>query len=163
MKSFYFYIHREISGLDGVWKVGKAMTPYSAVRARQKFMWNKFSLDYLYFGNPKHIDRLENKIKIMFYHYSAKFLQNGSAQTEILKIDISDLLATVNFLIKENNWQIKLIELKKPYSASNSGECPLNIPSEAYSHSFLARKAEAEFGPDPDTSNFYSLLEAYNL
>ena len=61
--SHFLYIHKDLSNVAGVWKVGVAMTPYSAVRARQKFCWNKFHLDYLYFGLPWHVKFLEKTIK----------------------------------------------------------------------------------------------------
>ncbi len=79
--SFFLYLHKDLSGHPDVWKLGKAMTPYSAVRARQKFMWEKFGLDYLYFGRPSHIDCLEEIVKTNLFSFSATNLLGESAQT----------------------------------------------------------------------------------
>ena len=163
MKSFFFYIHKELRETKDIWKVGKAMTPYSAVRARQKYMWDTFCLDYLYFGNPKHIDRLEGKIKQLLYFNSAKYIKGGNAQTEIFQININDLLTTVDEQIEINKWQVKRLAFDKPYSASNSGSCPLNIPGESISHEYLCNLAEDTFGQDPDHANFYFFLKSYKL
>ena len=163
MKSFFFYVHKELGGIENIWKIGKGMTPYSVVRARQKFLWNKFCLDYLYFGNPKHIDRLEDKVKQLLYFNSAKYIKGGSCQTEIFQIDINNLLATIDEQIEINKWQIKRLDLDKPYSASNSGLCPLKIPGESISHEYLCNLAEETFGKDPDHANFYFFLKSYDL
>ena len=58
-KSFILYIHNDLSG-DPDWKkIGKAMTPYSAVRSRQKNCSKKFYLNHIFIGDPCHINVLE--------------------------------------------------------------------------------------------------------
>ena len=61
-----------MSGTPNVWKVGVTKTPYSAVRARQKFTWKKFGLEYLYFGRPSDVAWLEQQLKNHFKSCSGK-------------------------------------------------------------------------------------------
>ena len=153
-KSYFFYIHREIQGIPDVWKAGKSITPYSAVRARQKFCWNTFSLDYLWFGRPKHIDILEDRVKYHFNYCSAK----GDARTELFNIDIDTLLKYVSYVINEYNLDVKIVELEQPYSSANSGNCPLSIPPEGYHNATLDARLELEFGPDSSEKLFNNLF-----
>jgi hypothetical protein len=134
-----------MSNVAGVWKVGVAMTPYSAVRARQKFCWNKFHLDYLYFGLPGHVTYLEKYIKHRFSHLTGKQAQGTSANTEMIKIDIEILLQEIKKVILEQNLKIHQLILPEPYSAANSGHCPFGIPSEVYATEWLENKAEEFF------------------
>ena len=143
--SHFLYIHKDLSNVAGVWKVGVAMTPYSAVRARQKFCWNKFHLDYLYFGLPGHVRSLEKIIKRRFEHLTGKQSQGTSANTEMIKIDIEILLKEIEGTIEEHGFAIHQLELTEPYSAAKSGDCPFGIPSEVYAGEWLQKKAKAFF------------------
>jgi len=134
-----------MTNVAGVWKVGVAMTPYSAVRARQKFCWNKFHLDYLYFGLPGHVKYLEKCVKHRFNHLTGKQTQGTSANTEMIKIDIKILLKEINEIITEENLKIHQLELPEPYSAAKSGNCPFGIPSEIYASEWLQNKAKHLF------------------
>lgn len=146
MKSFFLYIHKDLSGVNGVWKIGKAMTPYSAVRARQKFCWNKFELDYLFFGDPNDIDALERYLKNKFYTLSSKQLTNNGASTELFQIDIDIILTTITRQIELCCLNVKQVTLAEKYSAANSGQCPISIPSEQHSRCYLNKMLENEFG-----------------
>jgi hypothetical protein len=161
-KSFFFYIHDDLNG-DSNWKkIGVAMTPYSAVRARQKFCSKEFSLNHVYFGAPRDIGRLESKIKQALIYKSGKYLNNISSQTEMFKIPEEELLTTINNIITSSNLLITKCELEQPYSAANSGNCPFGIPSEQYSHSFLADKVFHKWGLDIRTmqiNEFNSLFD----
>jgi hypothetical protein len=143
--SHFLYIHKDLSNVAGVWKVGIAMTPYSAVRARQKFCWNKFHLDYLYFGLPGHIAWLEKRIKNKFRHLTGKQTQGTGANTEMIQIDIDILLKEIQQEIQERDLKIRKLELPEPYSAANSGHCPFGIPSELYASEWLQDKATHYF------------------
>ena len=143
--SHFLYIHKDLSNVAGVWKVGVAMTPYSAVRARQKFCWNKFHLDYLYFGLPGHVKFLEKTIKYRFNHLTGKQAQGTSANTEMIKIDIDILLKETEKIIEERNLKIHQLELAEPYSAAKSGDCPFGIPSEVYATDWLRTKTKHFF------------------
>jgi len=146
MKSFFLYIHKDLSGVNGVWKIGKAMTPYSAVRARQKFCWNKFELDYLFFGDPIDIDALERYLKNKFHSLSSKRLTKNGASTELFQINIDIILKTITRQIELCCLNVKQVLLAEKYSAANSGQCPIGIPSEQYSHYYLNKMLEKEFG-----------------
>ena len=143
--SHFLYIHKDLSGVDGVWKVGITMTPYSAVRARQKFCWNKFYLDYLYFGLPGHVKILESIVKQRFAHLTGKQTQGTSANTEMIQIDIDRLLKEITSIIKDWNLKIHRLQLDEPYGAANSGHCPFGIPSELHASQWLQEKAKNFF------------------
>ena len=144
--SHFLYIHKDLSSVKGVWKVGVAMTPYSAVRARQKFCWNKFSLDYLYFGLPSHIALIEKLLKRRFSHLTGKALQDNGANTEMIKIDIERLLNEVKNIVNQHNLKVHQLELEEPYSAAKSSDCPFGIPSEQYATWYLNQRAKDFFG-----------------
>lgn len=146
MKSFFFYIHKDLGNEPDVWKTGIGMTPYSVVRARQKFIWRQFVLEHLWFGNPEHINFLEHRVKEIFEKQSGNYLHNYGTQTEIFKAPIADLLDAVEFIIEKYELQVELVALKTPYSASSSGKCPLGIPSEANSFDHLTAKVGEKFG-----------------
>ena len=144
--SHFLYIHKDMTNVEGVWKVGVAMTPYSAVRSRQKFCWNKFSLDYLYFGVPEHVLFIERTIKNYFVGLSGKEVKGFGAQTEMFKIDIDVLKKYINSLIKEYALQVQELVLSEPYSAAKSSECPFGIPSEKQATYWLNKKIKDTYG-----------------
>jgi len=136
-KSFILYIHNDLSG-DPDWKkIGKAMTPYSAVRSRQKNCSKKFYLNHIFLGDPCHIDVLEESFKRTCYTLSGTHINQISGQTEIFKMSEEAILDHLLGIIEKYNLRVKKIELDTPYSACNSGECPLQIPSEANSYAYL--------------------------
>jgi hypothetical protein len=146
--SHFLYIHKDMSGTPDVWKPGIAMLPYSAVRARQKFTWNQFELNYLFFGRPRNIVFLENSIKSYFSHCSGKTLQGFGGQTELFQVKEQDLLLYIRTTIQQHDLAIKEVLLEKPYTASNSEQCPFNCPPEAYARSWCDQKAVELFGQD---------------
>lgn len=166
--SHFLYVHKDLTGISGVWKIGQAITPYSAVRARQKFCWQQFGLDYLWFGFPGHIDFLEEVLKKKFRDCSGQHLQNFGTQTEIFKIDINFLRKEISDIIKEHNLCVRELILDTPYVASNSGQCPFKIPSEKEAYYWLTKKALEAWPDEADrvhervyitTNNFNRLFE----
>jgi len=149
-KSFFFYIHDDLSG-DPDWKKsGIGMTPYSVVRSRQKFCSKKFQLNHLYFGNPNHISFLESKFKKMFYKKSGTAINGISSQTELFKMTELEIIVATNTIIRDHQLHIRKLELNDPYSATNSGECPFKIPSEATSYFYLRDLVIKQWGKFSD-------------
>ena len=145
-KSFFLYLHDDLSG-DPEWKkLGKGMTPYSVVRARQKFCSKRFELTQLWFGHPSHINHLEELFKKRFYRNSGAFVNSISAQTEMFKMSAVAIVYNVNKMIVDNKLQVGLVKLDTPYSASNSGNCPFKIPSENKSHDHLSDLIHSQYG-----------------
>jgi len=144
--SHFLYLHQDLSGTPNVWKVGKAITPYSAVRARQKFCWKQFGLDYLYIGVPEDISNLEQWIKDDLKEYSGKHLKGFGTQTELFNIEINKLLRHINNIIVDEELKVKQVLLTEKYTASSSGNCPFGIPSESLAHYWLEDKIIAMFG-----------------
>ena len=146
MKSFFWYMHDDLSG-DPDWKkCGIGMTPYSVVRARQKFCSKQFSLNHLYFGNPHHIYFLESEFKKSNYKKSGSHINEISSQTELFKMSELEILVAIDKIITDNNLHVSKLELPKPYSAANSGECPFDIPSETVSYDYLKHKITKSWG-----------------
>ena len=146
--SHFLYIHKDMSGTPDIWKPGIAILPYSAVRARQKFTWKQFELNYLFFGRPRNIIFLEKTIKSHFSHCSGKALQGFGGQTELFQVKEEDLLLYIRATIQQYNLAIKEVLLETPYTASNSGQCPFNCPTEAHAESWCSKKAIELFGED---------------
>lgn len=146
--SHFLYIHKDMSGTPDIWKPGIAMLPYSAVRARQKFTWNQFELNYLFFGRPRQIVFLEKKIKSHFSYCSGKALQGFGGQTELFQVQEKELLSFVRGTIQRYDLAVKEVLLEKPYTASNSGQCPFGCPTEAYAESWCDKKSVELFGKD---------------
>ena len=144
--SHFFYIHKPVCGTPGVSKVGIAITPYSAVRLRQRVMAQRFSLDYVYFGRKHHIRKLEKGIKDQLSHK----LLGGSAQTELFEIPTDIMRKFVHSYISSNNLDVKEVVLESPYSATNSGQCPLQLPSEKYVNNYLENMIKEQFGSEYD-------------
>ncbi len=147
-KSFFLYIHKSLCKTPNAWKIGKGMTPYSVVRARQKYQWEKFSLDHLYWGRPEHIDILESSIKDSLNQYSGTVLNNMAAQTELFMIDVDKIIENIDRIIKGKCLHAEVIELEEPYSASKSSNCPLWIPGESISHIDLSERVSYRWGPN---------------
>lgn len=145
--SFFLYLHEDLSSEPDVWKLGKAMTPYSAVRARQKYMWKTFKLDHLYLGRPKHINILEENLKNELSYCSATSLLRNGCQTELFQISVEQLLTQINDVIKSLGLDVVKIDIPY-YSASRSSDCPLGIPSESKSYYHLSNIINNEFGED---------------
>jgi hypothetical protein len=144
--SHFLYIHKDLTNVPDAWKVGKTMTPYSAVRARQKFCWNQFGLQHLYFGFKTHITFIEDRVKQQFYPWSGKTIQKFGTQTEMFKVDVDHLLTFIDGLIVEQNLKVRKIEMEGDYIASNSGSCPFGIPAEAYAENWARLKCLEIFG-----------------
>lgn len=146
--SHFFYIHQDLSG-DPDWnKAGVSITPYSAVRARQKFCSKEFTLDHLYFGRSRHIHRLESIVKERYKHLSGKTL-TGRGQTELFNVDQLSLTKFINQTIEDLGLHIQKVELEKPYSASNAGNCPFKVPSESSVWQWAENLVEDRWGKDP--------------
>lgn len=146
--SHFLYIHKDLSG-DPDWnKAGVSITPYSAVRARQKFCSKEFSLDHLYFGRERHIHQLETLVKERFSHVTGKAL-TGRGQTELFNVPQKTLVKFINETIDSESFHIQKVELKKPYSASNATSCPFNVPSESSVWRWAQNLVETQWGKDP--------------
>ena len=144
--SHYLYLHKDLAEHEDVWKAGITITPYSAVRSRQRFSWKQFGLDYLFFGRPDDIKALEAGIKKKFNRLSGKKLNGIGTQTELFCIKIESLLAFINTAIATYDLDIVEIKLEQPYTASSSGRCPFGVPSDTEAGYFLDRLCEEKFG-----------------
>jgi hypothetical protein len=159
MSSFFLYIHDDLSG-DSNWKkIGKSMTPYSAVRARQKYCSKVFHLNHIWFGDPTDINFLEESIKNNLHTVSAKNL-NGVSATELFKIKETELVKQINQTIDDYGLQVWKQDLDKPYSASKSSECPFKIPSERDSYYHLKKILKEH---KPKTIQKKNLQQSKNL
>lgn len=143
--SHWFYIHKDLSNTPNVYKVGIALAPYSAVRARQKFCWQKFGLQHLYFGGELSIQRLEELVKKRFLYSSGKHKNGFGTQTELFEVKLETLLKYIEDKIADDKLNIIKINLESDYTASNSSNCPLGIPTEKYAGSWADKKFKEIF------------------
>jgi hypothetical protein len=146
--SHFLYIHKDLSG-DPDWnKAGVSVTPYTAVRTRQKFCSKEFALDHLYFGRERHIHYLESSIKERFGRVTGKVLTDRG-QTELFNVSQEVLVKFIKETIEERALHIQKVELKKPYNAFNAGNCPFNVPSESSVWYWAEKLVEKHWGSDP--------------
>lgn len=124
----FFYIHADLSGAPDVWKIGITISPYTAVRQRQKYMSEPFEIPYLYIGTGVDIAKLEDHLKCTLGSLGCG--SKNDAQTELFKINISQLLQLIAETIKSKSLNVFSVRLASPYTAANSGSCPLGLPSE---------------------------------
>lgn len=128
--SNFLYIHKDMSG-DPSWnKVGISITPYSAVRSRQKNCSKEFTLDHLYFGRAGHIERLESILKDTYRSLTGKVI-TGRGQTELFNLAQDTLVEIINETIVKKKFDIFKVALKNPYSASKASDCPFDVPGES--------------------------------
>ena len=147
--SHFLYVHKDLSGSADWNKVGQALAPYSAVRLRQRFCSEEFSLDHLYFGRERHIERLEYLVKERYSHLSGKAL-TGRNQTELFKVPQASMVEFIDATIEEYKLDINKVKLSTPYSAGSSGNCPLGIPSEKEVWSWAQKLVKQHWGEDPE-------------
>lgn len=140
-KSFFLYIYGDLCGNIEYNKLGVGMTPYSVLRSRQKSCSERISLDYLLFGLPDQILFLEDKFKKKYNHLTGTILNSIPSQTELFKMKKEDMFNSIMEFNDEYKLNIVFLNMPVPYSAVNSGECPLGIPSERKSFEFLIEKA----------------------
>ena len=148
--SHFLYAHKDVSGHENVWKIGVTLTPYSAVRSRQKVCWDQFGLDYLWFGNPYHIEFIENEVKKKFKYCSGKELLGFGTQTEMFQIEFEQISDYISTLINVYELAVKAVEMDAPYTATSSGKCPFGIPSEISARHWLDQRFQTLFN-DNDT------------
>lgn len=155
--SHFLYGHKDLTGEKDVWKVGKAMTPWSAVRLRQRLCWNTIGLEYLFFGRKKHIEFLESKVK-KFFNYKSGTQLAGKCRTELFKVPEDALFGYIRNLIKEHNLHVQEIRLDKSYTATSAGDCPFGVPQEEYAARWCEDLVEQRWGKDATLKHFESLF-----
>ena len=155
--SHFLYGHKDLTGVKDVWKIGIVMTPWSAVRLRQRHCWNTVSLDYLFFGRKRHIKRLEDRVKEHFKYQSGSTLA-GACRTELFQVSEEELFAYIRDQIKKDDLHVQEIVLETPYTASSAGQCPFKIPREDLAARWCENLVEERWGKDPIRVQFESLF-----
>jgi hypothetical protein len=145
MSSHFYYIHKDVGGNSDFWKPGVTVHPSNVVRGIQRKQSSKFVIDHLYFGRPADIARLESYIKHVYKNVSGKKLFEWGNQTELFKVDINDLLNTIQDVLLRTDLKIVKIPLKKPYHGLNTKTCDLKLPGENEGW-YFEQKANQLFG-----------------
>jgi hypothetical protein len=140
MKSYVLYLHPAICGTPDHWKAGKSITPYSAVRLRQRHMVKLFSLSKIWFGDPYNIDWLESQVHSYF---KGPEIDRGNG--EIVQGTLDQIETYINNQIKTANLNIVRLDIEGGYSARNAGQCPFGFPGEADVHSWAEDQIEQLF------------------
>lgn len=159
---YILYIHPSLCGTPNWWKVGQAITPYSAVRVRQRFMVAPFEIPNIWFGRSADIETLENAVTKKF-----PGTEKGGGNTEMVNCTLSELTSFINDYITEKNGNnqflsdqaaLDIIELPldAPYTATNSSNCPFGFPSEKNIHEWAAQECDNFFGTKANPSMIYT-------
>ena len=142
--SYWFYLHPELSGRTNYWKAGKSLTPYSAVRSRQRFLVDDFYLSAVWFGHPTDIAKLE---KLVHGLYSPRGQsQLGSSRGELIYYDPkeqdSSLEARVEQIIYSYNLSVQRMFTgdSRGYHATNSSQCCFGCWQEKDAHEWSRRR-----------------------
>jgi hypothetical protein len=143
--SHWYYIHRDVAGDKKFWKPGVTVHPSNVVRGIQRKQSKKFVIDHLYFGRPRDIYHLESYVKLHYKEISGKALLEWGNQTELFKVNINELLETINKAILEAGLEVKKVPLKKPYHGTNTKTCDLKLPGENEGW-FFEQKVDELFG-----------------
>jgi hypothetical protein len=160
--SHFYYIHKDVGGDPDFYKPGVTVHPSNVVRGIQRKQSKKFVIDHLYFGRPSHIYQLESCIKDYYKSVSGKALLEWGNQTELFKVDIEELLATVDSVIKGCEFNIVKIPLKEPYHGTNQKTCPLNLPGEG-DRWYFDQKVDELFGYTSQRTKIAPTRTAKNL
>jgi len=162
MSSHWYYIHKDISGSKDFWKPGVTLHPSNVVRGIQRKQSTKFMIDHLYFGRPKDIARLEDYVKFVYKDVSGKKLFEWGNQTELFKVEIEDLLETINDMILKTGLQVTKIPLASPYYGTNTTNCDLRLPGES-EHWYFEQKANSLFGFKSQRTHHFPTHTIQNL
>ena len=142
--SYWLYIHPELSNKENYWKVGKSLTPYSAVRSRQRFLVDDFYLTAVWFGHPDDIALLEAEIHRMFRPVVWNKL--GSSRGELVYFnpehETETLEQTIDAVITVNEYRVRRIVAPSPrgYHATNASQCPYGCAQEKDAHKWSRAK-----------------------
>lgn len=136
--SYWLYMHPELQGKQHYWKVGKALTPYSAVRARQRFLVDDFYLTALWFGHPDDVATVESIVHSLYRpKYDSKL---GSCRGELVYYNPTEqgstLESAIQLIITLRHASLKRMSTGNPlgYHATNSGQCVFNCVQEKDAH-----------------------------
>lgn len=160
--SHWYYIHKDIGGDPEFWKPGVTCHPSNVVRGIQRKQSQKFVIDHLYFGRPRDIYHLESYIKQVYKNVSGKALFEWGNQTELFKVNIYDLLNSINDTILRTGLQIKKVPLKVSYHGTNTSNCNLRLPGENESW-YFEQKANALFGYKSQRTQVFPTRTIENL
>ena len=150
--SYWLYIHPELTGKPNYWKVGKSLTPYSAVRSRQRYLVDDFYLTAVWFGHPDDIAELERAIHSIWRPADDKKL--GSSRGELIyykeedsSSSSSSLEMFIEQMIYSRNSRVKRMYTGNPkgYHATNAGQCCFESDQEKYAHEWSKRKLKELF------------------
>jgi hypothetical protein len=105
---------------------------------------------------------LESYIKHVYKNVSGKALFEWGNQTELFKVDIHDLLNSVNEMITTIGLQIVKVPLSTPYHGTNTSNCDLRLPGEKESW-YFEQKANALFGYKSQRTQVFPTRTIENL
>ena len=165
--SHFYYIHKDVGGDPDFYKPGITVHPSNVVRGIQRKQSQKFVIDHLYFGRPSHICYLEKSIKERYRSVSGKVLLEWGNQTELFKVNIEDLLASVDYVINFSRFGTRLdivkIPLKEPYYGTNQSTCSLRLPVGERDGWYFDQKVNELFGYTSQRTKIAPTRTAENL
>jgi hypothetical protein len=160
--SHFYYIHRDVGGDPEFQKPGITVHPSNVVRGIQRKQSKKFVIDHLYFGRHGDILLLEEKIKMLYKKVSGKVLLEWGNQTELFKVNMEDLVESVNMVITRLDLDIVKIPLAEPYHGTNQSTCSLKIPFGERDGWYFYNRALELFGPEDQRTRIASTCPVMN-
>lgn len=145
--SYWLYIHPELSQKDHYWKVGRSLTPYSAVRSRQRYLIDDFYLTAVWFGKPDDIARLETTVQSIYKPLDSP----GTGRRELIYYNPNEqhhsLETAIDVIIYGHKLKVVRRYTGNPrgYHATNSGQCPLHCDQEQYAHEWSRQQLKQQF------------------
>lgn len=150
--SYWLYMHPELQGKPNYWKVGKTLTPYSAVRSRQRHMVDDFYLTALWFGHPDDVDTLEYVIHSIYRPTGNNKL--GSGRGELVYYNAEQEGCRLDTAI-QRSIDIRGADMKRMYTgnargyhATNSTQCVFNCVQEKDAHEWSRLRIKEMFNTD---------------
>ena len=147
--SYWLYLHPELQGKKNYWKVGKSLTPYSAVRSRQRFLVDDFYLTAVWFGHPSDVAAMEQIIHSIYRPILGSKL--GSSRGELVYYDEEaegySLATSIQLAIDLRKASLTRMHTSDPrgYHATCSSQCVFNCVQEKDAHEWSRRLIRSMF------------------
>jgi len=144
--SYWFYLHPELTNQPHYHKAGRSLTPYSAVRSRQRFMLADFYLTAVWFGHPEDIAHLERTVHDLY-----RPSELGPGRRELIYYNPEqrryDLETAIEMIIYSHRLSVVRRYTQDPrgYHAVNSSQCPFNCAAEKDAHEWSRSELWSRF------------------
>jgi hypothetical protein len=114
-------------------KFGITHLLWERLRMQQQGTDEEIQFDHVWLmraKSKKHIDSIESKLKNFYSHYCLHTTTKRAGHTEwYTHVDLKEFTKLLKTYSEEYGSELVKVPLKKPYTATNSGQCPLGLPT----------------------------------